>query len=243
MRPLLTVVSLLGLSLAVAAEDIPPRAILEKGIIVQGGERLAKARTLVRSAKGELEAFPKPISMVGEAQFNLPEQARWNFELEQNKQKSLITLAINKTKGWRSSGGAVQDLTARELANLQEDAYVYWVMTLLPLLQNTFELSALPETKVNGVPAIGFKVASKGRPDVALYFDKKTGLLAKAEYKGREADLPVNKEVIVSEYKDFDGLRLATRYLEQANGKRVAEWTVTGYKFPERVDEAVFNKP
>lgn len=220
-----------------------PRALLEKAIIAQGGERLARARSVIRSAKGELDAFPKPIAFVGEAQFNLPEQARWSFELEQDKQKSLILLVLNKDKGWRSSGGAVKDLGPRELEDLREEAYVHYVMTLLPLLQNGAELAALPDAKVNDQPAAGLKVTSKGKPEVRLYFDKTTNLLAKAEYKGREADLAVTKEIIVGGYKEFAGIKLPTKFLVQSNGKRVAEWTVTAYKLPDRVEEAAFQKP
>lgn len=242
MRKILAVAALGYFALSLRAEDAP-RTVLQQGIIAQGGERLVKARTLVRVAKGELDSFPQPIPFVGEARFNLPDQARWSFELEQNKQKSLILLIVNKDKGWRAAGGAAQELTARELDNLREEAYVHWLMTLLPVLQDKFEVSPLPETKVNGEPAVGFKVASKGKPDVSLYFDKKTFLLAKAEYKGKEADLTVNKEIILSNYKDYDGLKLPSKIVVQSNGKRAAEWNVTEYKFPEKVDEAAFVKP
>lgn len=242
MRPILAVTALAYFTLLLSAQDAP-RTILQKGIIAQGGERLVKARTLVRVAKGELDFFPQALPFVGEARFNLPDQARWYFELEQNKQKSLILLVVNKDKGWRAAGGAAQDLTARELENLREEAYVHWVMTLLPVLQDKFEVSALPETKVNGEPAVGVKVASKGKPVVSLYFDKKTFLLAKAEYKGKEADLTVNKEILLSNYKDYDGLKLPSKIVVQSNGKRAAEWNVTDYKFPDKVDEAQFGKP
>jgi hypothetical protein len=242
MRKLLAVVALGCCSFVLAAQD-EPAVILQKGIIAQGGERLAKTRTLLRIAKGELDAFPKPIPFVGEARFNLPEQARWSFELDQNKQKSLIVLVVNKDKGWRASGGAAQEMTARELETFREDAYVHWLMTLWPILQDKFELSAVPEAKVNGEAAVGIKVASKGKPDVRLFFDKKTSLLAKVEYKGKEADLVVNKEIIVSDYKNYDGLKLPSKLLFQSNGKRVAEWNVTEYKFPDKIDEASFGKP
>ena len=116
-------------------------------------------------------------------------------------------------------------------------------MTLLPVLQDKFNVSPLPEAKVNGEAAVGFKVATKGQPDVGLYFDKKTFLLVKAEYKSKEVGLVVSKEIILSAYKDYDGLKLPTKLLFQSNGKREAEWNVTDYKFPEKVDEAAFGKP
>ena len=55
--------------------------------------------------------------------------------------------------------------------------------------------------------------------------------------------MQVKKEYLWSGYKEFEGVKLPTKYLVQFNGKRVVEWTVTGYKFPEKVEDSVFGKP
>src|SRR5438445_725224 len=71
------------------------------------------------------------------------------------------------------------------------------------------ELSSLAETKVDGKPAVGVVVKSKGHRDVKLYFDKASGLLVKREHPvvdpstGKE----VVQEVLFRDYQDKDGLK------------------------------------
>jgi hypothetical protein len=154
-----------------------------------------------------------------------------------------LIVAVNGTKGWRSGGGTVKDMTKPEVEEHRAEAYVAWLMSLLPLKEAGFELAPLAEVKIGEVPAVGVKVTRKGYPDVKLYFDKKTGLLAKAERKGKEAGIDTTKEYFFGEPKDYGGLMLPTRFVEKSNGKKVAEWTISSYKFPGRIDAKEFAKP
>jgi hypothetical protein len=246
MRKMLAAAALICLALASpsrSADADDARNILERGIVAHGGERLAKARMLVRAVKGVIESLPQAVKFGGEAQLSLPDKGRWAFELERDKEKLPIVLVLNGDKGWRSGAGAVKELSSQELNDLREEVYVNWVITLLPVMEKKFDLATAPEIKVNGQAASGIKVASKGQPEVKLYFDKRTGLLVKAEHKGKEAGLDVIKEYIFSDHKAFEGVKLPTKWLAMTNGKRVAEWVVTSYKFPEKFDAAVFGKP
>lgn len=242
MRTILAFLLTLSLATVAAAQD-DARTLLEKAIIAHGGERLAKARAQVRSVKGEIDSFPQAIPFTGETQLKLPDKGRWAFDLERNNQKLPVILVVNGDKGWRTSGGATKEMTDQEIADQRQEIYIDWIITLLPILENKLDIAAIPETKVNGEPAAGIKVANKGKPEVKLYFDKKTGLLVKAEHKGKEAGVDVNKEYILSNHKEFEGLKLPMKFVVMSNGKRVAEWAVTNYKMPERLDDATFSKP
>jgi len=220
-----------------------PQAVLEKAIVAHGGERLLKAKTLIRTAKGLIESFPMAVPFTGEAHLNLPEQGRWTFDMDRNGQKLLVALVLNKDKGWRASGGAAKDLTKQELEDLRDEAHAAWLTTLLPIVQQRLDIAPLPDSKVAGESVAGIKVASKGRPDVRLYFDRRSGLLVKAEYKGKEGDLDVVKEYLYSGYKDHEGVKLPMKVLVQSNGKRVAEWTVTTYKLVDKLDDTALIKP
>jgi hypothetical protein len=107
----------------------------------------------------------------------------------------------------------------------------------------SLRLAPLPEAKVNGEPAAGVKVSSKGRPDVKLYFDKKSHLLVKAERQAAEAGETALHEETYGGYKEFDGLKLPTKVMRSVGGKKVSDTTEAGYKFPDKVEEGTFAKP
>ena len=219
------------------------QAILRKAIIAQGGQNFAKAGTLSRSGKGEITSFGAAVNFTGEVSMNLPKQVRWSLELERQGQKLPIILVINGDKGWRGSLGASKEMAKEELSEMQEEAYVSWLSSLWPVANGNFNLAALPEGKVQNEPAVGIKIAEKGKPEVKLWFDKKAGWLVKSEHKGKEAGLDVLKESVFSEYKDVNGLKLPHKMQVFANGKKVAEWNFTDYKFPGKFEDKVFEKP
>ena len=105
-----------------------------------------------------------------------------------------------------------------------------------------FDLAPLPDKMVDGKPAAGVKVASKGHMEAKLYFDKTTGLLVKVERQSNEAGIATTKEYVFGSHKDFDGVKLATKRTESLGGKKFAEVTVA-FRFPGKVDDALFGKP
>jgi len=229
-------------SFATAADT--PQAIVDKAIQAGGGaEKLAKTRTMVQTAKGQIMSFGAAVPATSEVTMHLPDRARWAFELDAGEQKVPVLLTLNGEKGWRSGGGAVKEMTKEEVQEQRERGYSLWLTTLLPLKDRDVELAALPDARIGDDETVGIKVTKKGRPEVKLYFNKKTNQLLKLERKGKDAGQDATFEHFLSDYKDYEGLKLASRHIEQAAGKKVADWTVSGYKFPARLDESLFGKP
>jgi hypothetical protein len=129
---------------------------------------------------------------------------------------------------------------------LKGAVYMMKVAGLAPLLKEKgFELSPLGEITVEGKAAVGVRVSAKDQKDVSLYFDKKTGLVAKVEYRtvdpmtGNE----ITEERIVTEYAETDGVPTAKRLLVNHDGNKYMEVEVLETKRLEKLDDAEFAKP
>jgi hypothetical protein len=244
---ILAIAVLLGLAAGarVGADDrVQALTLLEQAIRAQGGEQeLAKVRLMNRSARGVMILFGKEVPFLAETITALPDRFRVNLELSPDEQKIKMIVVVNGDRGWRASGGVALELAKEELDDLREETYVTWLATLVPLKDKAFVLSPLPEISVDGRPAVGLKAARPGHGDVKLYFDKRSHLLVKIERRGREGGLPVDKEYLYREHKNFEGVQLATKYVEMTNGKKFTEVLGLTYSFPRRVDERVFEKP
>lgn len=229
-----------------SADDVATaRAVIQRAVEAHGGiDRLAKLKSHVRTMKGAITKSGGAVPATYEISTDLPGKCRWQYELDTGNQKVPVVVVLNGDKGWVSNFGAAREMSKQQLEEVGDLLYAsLWVTSLAALRDPAFELAPLPDIKVADQPAAGVKVVRKGQRDVKLYFDKKTGLLVKAEYKGKEAGLDVTRAYLYSEPKDFDGLKLPTKQVEIDNDKKAGDWTITGYKFPDKLDESTFNKP
>jgi len=120
----------------------------------------------------------------------------------------------------------------------------YYVSTLVPLKGKGFKLAALGEVK--GKDALGVRISHKGHRDVSIYFDKSSGLPAKIEtvVKNVESsDKEIQQEEYESNYKEFDGVKHATKAELMRDGKRFVEIEFSEIRPTEKVDASLFARP
>jgi hypothetical protein len=116
----------------------------------------------------------------------------------------------------------------------------------VPLLkEKEYELSLIGEEKVEDKPAIGIRVVTKGKKDVNLYFDKKSNLLLKTEYRSVDpfTKNEINEERIITEYgKNKDGIPVPKKVVIKHDSKVFLELEVSDIEFLEKIDESEFKK-
>jgi len=107
-----------------------------------------------------------------------------------------------------------------------------------------FNLTLLGEERLNGKAVLGVQVASPRHRQVKLLFDSNTHLLV-----GMEQTIPVatGKEplqrTIYNEFKNFDGLTLATKIAVFRDGSKYAEAMLLDASFGQEHDKSLFAKP
>lgn len=228
-----------------AADADAAQEIVDKAIKAHGGaDALAKVKMFTRNDKGEIAMGGQSAPFTRETIVSLPDKCRWAFVVESGTTKNPVTCVLNGDKGWRLGGGATQELKKQEIDDFREDAFVSWLSTLVPLKDKDITLKVIDNAKIGDDPVLALSVSSKGHGDVKLYFDKTNHLLLKAERAAKEAGIAFTKDYLYSDYKDFEGVKLPTRFQEMSNGKnKLAEWTATSYKLMPKVDDSAFAKP
>ena len=242
MRSLLAAVLVCGTAaLGHAGNREDALAIIEQAVKAHGGDdALAKAHLAVRNGEGVMFQAGKEVAFTDEMTWNLPDQWRDAVEIQKSVR---FTIAVNGDKAWQSVAANVTTVGAERLKELREEIYILWLETLTPLRQDGFDLAPLPEIKVNSQPAVGVKASSKGHAEARLYFDTHTHLLVKVERTAEDAGLKLDKEYLLSDHKEFDGVKLPTHVVEILDGKKASDLTSASYKFPAKPDDSLFAKP
>jgi len=233
----------LALSATVRAGDREKALeVVNAAIKAHGGEdALTKVQTAIRSGNVSQPVGGKDIALIAEVTLGLP--GRFRLDL-MTVDKSLRVLSVlNVDRAWRASNGMAVELSKDALQELQEEGYVELLATLVPLKKDVFDLAPIEGKMVNDKPTLGIKVSHKGQADTQLYFDKESGLLVKIERRTRTGGILLDKEYILADFKEFNGVRLPTRRTEFLSGKKAAELSAATYRFPARVDESAFVRP
>jgi hypothetical protein len=245
----LSVTFLLGLVAGARAADDDPKAIITAAIKAHGGEEaLAKYKAGQSKTKGKIN-----LPMIGETPFTedtaymIPDKFKSVLELDIMGTKVMVKTVADGDKITINANGMDVPVTDNIKKALGDARYAMRAARLNNLLKDKdIELAPLGEVKVEGKPAVGVRVSSKGHKDISLFFNKETHLLAKME--SRTIDSTTGKEIteerIILDYakKDKDGFTLPKAILVKHDGEKFMEAEITEAKLLEKLDDPDFQK-
>ena len=231
----------------VRADDKDPQAVLDKAIKALGGEeKLKKAETISMKSKGTITFGGNDNEMKTEATAKGLDHYRAESELEINGEPRKIVRVLSGDKGWRKFGDDPMELDEDALANEKRRAYLEVIpITLVALKGKEYKLEAALEEKVGDKPATAIKITGKDGKAFTIYFDKESGLPVKqvAVVAGFGDQGDVTQEWLFKDYKDFDGIKKATKVESKRDGEDFLKSEITEFKVVEKVDPKTFSAP
>ena len=232
--------------LARAADDAQAAATLDKAIKALGGEeKLAKAKTINWKSKGKISFGDNDNPFTGETTLQGMTHLRGEFEADFGGQMFKGVTVVAGDKGWRMFADMITEMDRDALENEKRMIYLqYTSATLLPLKRKEFTLQSAADEQVGGKPAAAIKITGPDKKDFTLCFDKQTGLPVKQVAKvvgfmGEE----FTQETLYDGYKDFDGIKRATKIETKRDGQKFIEQEITDFKVLEKADAATFSEP
>jgi hypothetical protein len=228
------------------ADEKDATPILDKAIKALGGEeRLARAANASWKTKGTITFNDTENPITGKTTVQGVDRYRAEFAMEFNGNAVKGVTVLDGKKGWRKFGDDAQDLDDGMIASEQHRAYLQAIATtILPLKGKGFKVEAAPEAKVGDNPAAVVKGTGPDGKGFTIYFDKETGLPLKltATVKGFQGE-DFTQDTTYGDYKDFDGLKRATRVESKRDGNPFVKLEVTEFKALDKHDADTFAEP
>jgi hypothetical protein len=241
------VVLVLGPGRSVRADDAKDaQAVIDKAVKALGGaEKLGAVKAATWSAKGKLSFDGNDNEFTSKSTVQGLDHFRQEFEGEFGGDKIKGVSVLAGDKGWRKFGEDSNELDKETLANEKRIVYLQVVSALvLPLKDQGFKIESLTEEKVGDKPAVAVKITGPDGKDFQLFFDKDGGLPVKqiakvADFRGEE----YTQETLYGEYKDFDGIKKATKIEMKRNGEKFIVQEISDFKVVEKVEPKTFSEP
>jgi hypothetical protein len=231
---------------SIQADDQDAKAIIEKGLKALGGEdKLTKIEAYSWKSKGKITFNDNDNDITLSGILQGVDHYRAEFEGDFDGNKIMGVTVVNGDKGWRKFNDNLMELDADALASEKRNVYLNNVaVTLVPLKGKGYKAEAAGEEKVGDKPAVVLKVTGPDGKDFRLFFDKESGLLVKSEatvtgFDGGE----VHQESTYRDYKDFNGIKKATKVEVKRDGKKFIDQEITEFKIEDKVDPSTFAEP
>jgi hypothetical protein len=241
-------------------EQAEAEAILDNAIKAAGGqEKLAKLTSFVLKMKRK--STPRgegpTLETALEISYEFPDRKRTETSRGTGGTTTTTLQILNGDKAWLSSRGTTRELTVDQAARLKTEPFPEFPVRQLPLYKGKgYKLTMLGESRVEEKRVLGVKIASEGKPDVKLFFDKETGLLLKREHElsrtapagagvpaGADAPNSITVEILYEDYKESGGIKFPAKTTRLQGGQKISEEEVTEFKAVEKFDEKTFAKP
>lgn len=223
-----------------------PQTVLQRAIQAHGGqERLTRVQADRAKIKGTLYLNGKAVPFTGETLVQLPNKQKHVFQFDVENRTHTLVQIFTGEQAHVSIDGQPQKAEPSAVAEMRESMAIARAVRLVPLLADrSYELSLLPEIKVNDRPALGVKAEVKGRKPLLLYFDKETSFLVKTEHELDDGSgKSVTQEEFYSDFRDLAGFKRPIKLAVFRKGGKVMEAEMTEVKYFDRFDDAEFAKP
>jgi hypothetical protein len=235
-----------GLTFPLRADEQAAKAVVEKGIKALGGEEKLKSVEAVSwKSKGKLTFGENETEFTTHSTAQGLDHYRSEFNGEFNGNPVKAIAVINGDKGWRKFGEQPMELDGDALANEKRRVYLYLIpATLVPLTGKNFKLDTVADQKVGDKPAAGVKATGPDGKDFTIFFDKESGLPVKlvATVVGFDGQ-DYSEEQTYADYKDFDGVKKATKIEAKRDGERFMSSELIEFKVEQKVDPKTFAAP
>jgi hypothetical protein len=221
-------------------------AVVDKAIKALGGaEKLGAIKAATWKTKGTITIGGDDNKFNGEATIQGHDHFRNDFKGEFMGMPIMGSTVLAGDKGWRKFNDMVSELDKDAIANEKRNVYLQMApMVVLPLKSSHFKLEATGEDKVDGKAAVVLKVTGPDGKDFKIFFDKESGLPVKTAamvvgFQGDEA----TQETTYGNYKDFDGIKKATKIDTKRGGDKFLSLEMTEFKVLSDVDPKTFAEP
>ncbi len=243
----LTVSVVCAMSGSSRADEKEATAILDKAIKAMGGEeKLSKIKIFSVKSKGTLTIMGNDNDFTTSAIHEGLDRLRSEFNGKFGDNDFKAVAVINGDKGWSKFADMDMEMDEKRLKDEKRRNYLNVVSTLIVFAKSKgFKLDTAGEEKVGDKPAAVLKVTGPDQQDFKLFFDKESGLLVKQmasvpEFNGEGEYM---QESTFDNYKDFDGIKRATKLEVKRDGEKLLSSEVVEFKVLDKVEADTFSQP
>ncbi len=221
------------------ADMAKAKEILAAAVDAHGGlEKLQAVKNIVMEGHATANS-PAGPEIEGTSYYVYPDKFRQDLKMPQGE----TAYVFDGTSGFVLMPMGVQPIPP-QMADTFKDAVFrepLWLLTNLS--QNDIPIQYAGTEDVQGKPASILLIPQPSGEMMKLFVSEDTHYIVKIAYPDSSQGITVNRETLLSDYRDVDGVKVAYHAVQNIEGQLFSESRVTRITLNAELEESLFQEP
>ena len=221
------------------ADMTKAKRILAAAVDAHGGlEKLQAVKNIVMEGQTTANS-PTGPQIEGTSYYVYPDKFRQDVKMPQGE----TAYVFNGTSGFVLMPMGVQPIPP-QMANTFKDAVFrepLWLLTNLS--QNDIPIQYAGTEDVQGKPTSILLLPQPSGEMMKLFVSEDTHYIVKIAYPDSSQGITVNRETLLNDYRDVDGVKVAYHAVQNVEGQLFSESRVTRITLNAELEESLFQEP
>lgn len=221
------------------------KKILAKGILpaavdAYGGlEKLQAVKNIVTEARASANSPMGPMEM-GVKQYQVyPDKLRQDLKMPQGE----MSVAFNGTSGFAMTPMGPQPLPPEMTASMKDGIFREPIWLLVSLAQDGSSIQYAGTEEVMGKPTAIVLVPQPSGEILRVFISEETHYIVKMAFRETEQGVVLNKETLLDDYRDVDGVQMPHHIQQHVEGELYTETRISSVTLNAELDASLFQEP
>ena len=222
------------------ADMAKAKEILAAAVEAHGGlEKLQAVKNIVMEASASANTPAGPMQVEGKSYYVYPDKFRQDMKMPQGE----TVYVFDGISGFVLMPMGVQPIPP-QMANTFKDAVFrepLWLLTNLS--QNDIPIQYAGTEDVQGKPTSILLLPQPSGEMMRLFVSEDTHYIVKIAYPDSSQGITVNRETLLNDYRDVDGVKVAYHAVQNVEGQLFSESRATRITLNAELEESLFQEP
>ena len=220
------------------ADMAKAKEILAAAVAAHGGlEKLQAVKNIVMAGHTTANS---PIGQIEDTSYYVyPDKFRQDLKMPQGE----TAYVFDGTSGFVLMPMGVQPIPPQMAATFKDAVFRESLWLLTNLSQNDIPIQYAGTEDVQGKPTSLLLIPQPSGEMMKLFVSEDTHYIVKIAYPDSSQGITVNRETLLSDYRDVDGVKVAYHAVQNVEGQLFSESRMTRITLNAELEESLFQEP
>ena len=216
------------------------KEVLAAAVAAHGGlEKLQALKNVVMEGRATANSPMGPMDLDIKEYIIYPDKVRQDIKMPQGE----MGIVFDGTSGFALTPMGAQPLPPEMTAALKDDIFRQSFWLLANLLKDDSAIQYAGTEEVMGKSAALVLAPQPSGETLKIFISEETHYIVKMSFRETEQGVVVNKETLLDDYRDVDGIKVPHHIQQNVEGERFTETRINSVTVNAELDDTLFQVP